>query len=209
MLHDRGYQRHGNEVLYNGHTGRKLESHLFIGPTYYQGLKHMVDDKIHSRSRGPLQNLTRQPVEGRSRDGGLRFGEMERDCIIAHGAAQFLKERLFTQSDAYRVHVCDLCGLFAIANLKEQTFECKRCNNHMHISQIHIPYACKLLFQGMSSTHAPLPTNTFLTVLQSSWPCRSRRASSYTKTDWSTMNGRLVLVSERTVLPPVTRPALP
>lgn len=149
MLHDRGYQRHGNEVLYNGHTGRKLESHLFIGPTYYQRLKHMVDDKIHSRSRGPLQNLTRQPVEGRSRDGGLRFGEMERDCIIAHGAAQFLKERLFTQSDAYRVHVCDLCGLFAIANLKEQTFECKRCNNHTHISQIHIPYACKLLFQEL------------------------------------------------------------
>lgn len=148
-LHRDHYQRNGNEVLYNGHTGRKLESQLFIGPTYYQRLKHMVDDKIHSRSRGPIQILTRQPLEGRSRDGGLRFGEMERDCIIAHGASQFLKERLFNQSDAYRVHVCDLCGLIAIAKLKSPSFLCKRCSNATQVSQVHIPYACKLLFQEL------------------------------------------------------------
>lgn len=87
------YQQRGLEVLYNGHTGRKMVSQFYTGPTYYQRLKHMVDDKIHSRARGPLQILTRQPVEGRSRDGGLRFGEMERDCMISHGAAQFLKVR--------------------------------------------------------------------------------------------------------------------
>ncbi|KAI8917571.1 DNA-directed RNA polymerase II subunit RPB2 [Powellomyces hirtus] len=144
-----GYQKRGFEVLYNGHTGRKLQAQVYFGPTYYQRLKHMVDDKIHSRARGPVQILTRQPVEGRSRDGGLRFGEMERDCFIAHGAAQFLKERLFDASDAYRVHVCDRCGLMVIADLKRNKYECRICKNSTEISQIHIPYAAKLLFQEL------------------------------------------------------------
>ncbi|TPX72974.1 DNA-directed RNA polymerase [Spizellomyces sp. 'palustris'] len=144
-----GYQKRGFEVLYNGHTGRKLQAQVFFGPTYYQRLKHMVDDKIHSRARGPVQILTRQPVEGRSRDGGLRFGEMERDCFIAHGAAQFLKERLFDASDAYRVHVCDRCGLMVIADLKRNKYECRSCQNTTEISQLHIPYAAKLLFQEL------------------------------------------------------------
>ncbi|CAG8502751.1 5805_t:CDS:10, partial [Diversispora eburnea] len=122
-LRNVGYQSRGFEVMYNGHTGRKLAASIFLGPTYYQRLKHMVDDKIHSRARGPVQILTRQPVEGRSRDGGLRFGEMERDCMISHGVSMFLKERLFDASDAYRIHVCDICGLMAIANLKKNTFE--------------------------------------------------------------------------------------
>eukprot|EP00053_Salpingoeca_punica_P007477 m.68210 g.68210 ORF g.68210 m.68210 type:complete len:1172 (-) comp14168_c1_seq1:338-3853(-) len=150
ILRNFGYERNGNEVLFNGHTGRKINTQFFFGPTYYQRLKHMVDDKIHSRARGPLQNLTRQPAEGRSRDGGLRFGEMERDCMIAHGAAHFLKERLFEVSDPYRLHVCDLCGLIASADLTKQSFQCKRCrNNKTMISQIRIPYACKLLFQEL------------------------------------------------------------
>ncbi|KAJ3066659.1 DNA-dependent RNA polymerase II [Podochytrium sp. JEL0797] len=127
-----GFQKRGFEVLFNGHTGRKLNAQVYTGPTYYQRLKHMVDDKIHSRARGPVQILTRQPVEGRSRDGGLRFGEMERDCMISHGAAQFLKERLFDVSDAYRIHVCDLCGLMAIANLKKNSFQCRSCSNSGH-----------------------------------------------------------------------------
>eukprot|EP01133_Synstelium_polycarpum_P003771 gene3771-4348_t len=148
-LHKIGYQMTGHEVMYNGHTGRRMDAQIFIGPTYYQRLKHMVDDKIHSRSRGPVQILTRQPVEGRSRDGGLRFGEMERDCMISHGAAQFLKERLFDQSDSYRVHVCDICGLIAIANLKKNSYECRRCKNKTQISQVKMPYAAKLLFQEL------------------------------------------------------------
>ncbi|KAJ1878345.1 DNA-dependent RNA polymerase II, partial [Coemansia sp. RSA 486] len=149
QLLERGYQPRGFEVMYNGHTGRKLAAQIFLGPTYYQRLKHMVDDKIHSRARGPQQILTRQPVEGRSRDGGLRFGEMERDVMIAHGVAQFLKERLFDVSDAYRVHVCDLCGLMVVAKLKKSEFECTACKNKTRISQVHIPYACKLLFQEL------------------------------------------------------------
>merc|ERR1712072_1092811 len=134
-LHKMGYQKRGNEAMYNGHTGRRLKARIFLGPTYYQRLKHMVDDKIHSRARS----------------GGLRFGEMERDCLVAHGTANFLRDRLFWNSDAFRVYLCDNCGMFAHANLENQTFECKHpdCKGDKILntfSQIHIPYACKLLF---------------------------------------------------------------
>ncbi|WAQ83109.1 hypothetical protein PtA15_3A476 [Puccinia triticina] len=151
LLKQNGYQSRGLEIMFNGHTGKKLRAQCYLGPTYYQRLKHMVNDKIHSRARGPVQILTRQPVEGRSRDGGLRFGEMERDCMISHGIAAFLKERMFDVSDAYRVHVCDFCGMVAIANLKKQSFECRSCRNKTAISQVYIPYAAKLLFQELQS----------------------------------------------------------
>ena len=133
-----------------------------MGPTYYQRLKHMVDDKIHSRARGQVQMLTRQPTEGRSRGGGLRFGEMERDCMISHGSAIFLKDRLVDQSDAFEVFVCDLCGFLAIGNRKQNIFECKNCDNSVSISLIRIPYACKLLFQelmAMSISPRIIPGN--------------------------------------------------
>ncbi|KAM0681559.1 DNA-dependent RNA polymerase II [Glugoides intestinalis] len=141
------YQSRGLEVMHNGMTGRKLRAQIFIGPTYYQRLRHMVDDKIHTRARGALQVLSRQPLEGRSRDGGLRFGEMERDCIISHGSAAFLKERLMDVSDSYTCYVCDRCGLLAISG--KDILECKGCSNQVFISRIQIPYAFKLLLQEL------------------------------------------------------------
>ena len=151
-LHECGFQKHGEETMYHGHTGEMIKAKIFIGPTYYQRLKHMVNDKIHSRGRGPVQILTRQPVEGRSRDGGLRFGEMEKDCMISHGAAAFLKERLLDQSDAYTTNVCNICGHFAINNLESKSIYCKGCKS-ADTSEITIPYACKLLFQELQGAN--------------------------------------------------------
>jgi DNA-directed RNA polymerase II subunit RPB2 len=153
-LHAMGYQKHGSEALYQGHTGRPLNARVFIGPTFYQRLKHLVDDKIHSRARGPVAMLTRQPLEGRSRDGGLRMGEMERDCLITHGCAAFMRDRFFCNSDQYRIHICERCGLTAQSNLKKMTYECRTpscVGRPSRICQIEIPYACKLLFQEMQA----------------------------------------------------------
>ena len=135
---------------------------IFIGPTFYLRLKHLVQDKIHSRSRGPRQLLTRQPPEGRSRDGGLRFGEMERDCILSHGIAQFLKETLQDRSDNYRMYVCQDCGLVAAVNEKDNIYKCGNCDNYSRFSEVRIPYAMKLFIQELESmTVAPrLITNS-------------------------------------------------
>jgi DNA-directed RNA polymerase II subunit RPB2 len=152
-LQKRGFQKHGNEILINGFTGKMMPHAIFMGPTYYQRLKHLVNDKIHSRNRGPIQVLTRQPVEGRSKAGGTRFGEMEVQAIISHGCSAFLKDRLFYNSDAYRVHVCKKCGKFATGDLKNTRFYCKGCST-IDVVQMEIPYACKLLFQELMSIGA-------------------------------------------------------
>jgi DNA-directed RNA polymerase II subunit RPB2 len=145
-----GYEAHGNELLYNGLTGEQHECSVFIGPVFYQRLKHMVNDKTHSRSIGPMVNLTRQPAEGRSRDGGLRFGEMEKDGMVSHGAARFTKGRLYDASDKYSVHICKKCGMIAAYNDKMKIHHCKNCENRTDFSYVEIPYACKLLFQELT-----------------------------------------------------------
>ena len=144
-----GYDGTGNEILYNGITGEQMKTKIFMGPTYYQKLKHMSSDKIHSRSTGPIISLTRQPAEGRSSHGGLRFGEMERDCMISHGASSFLKERLIDVSDKYSVYKCNLCNLISPGNPTESLFECKKCKNYSDFTKINIPYSCKLLLQEL------------------------------------------------------------
>ena len=151
LLEQQGFDANGNEILYNGINGKQLDSKIFIGPTFYQRLKHMVEDKIHSRSTGPMVLLTRQPAEGRARDGGLRFGEMERDCMIAHGSLQFLKERMLDVSDNYRVFVCKECGLFAAVNPDDGIYSCKHCKNLVNFAEVRIPYSCKLLIQELES----------------------------------------------------------
>lgn len=140
-----GFSYGGKDVVVSGITGEHLEAYIFFGPVYYQRLKHMVVDKMHARSRGPRAVLTRQPTEGRSRDGGLRLGEMERDCLIGYGAANLLVERLMNSSDAFEAHVCSACGLLGYASW------CTRCRSSQHISTIRLPYACKLLFQELQS----------------------------------------------------------
>ncbi|CAK9133652.1 unnamed protein product [Ilex paraguariensis] len=110
MLTDCGFNYHGLEVLYSGVYGTELTCEIFIGPVYYQRLRHMVSDKYQVRSTGTVDQVTRQPIKGRKRGGGIRFGEMERDSLLAHGAAYLLHDRLHTSSDHHFADVCSLCG---------------------------------------------------------------------------------------------------
>ena len=155
-----GYESYGNEILYDGLCGTQMETSIFMGPVFYQRLKHMVNDKQHSRSIGPMVNLTRQPAEGRSRDGGFRIGEMERDVMLSHGISRFCKERLFDVSDKYSVHVCKRCGMIASYNdgnkksfIKDNftIHNCKTCNNTTDFALVNIPYAYKLMAQELQT----------------------------------------------------------
>ena len=152
ILKSYGAHELGNEVMYNGQLGHMFDVTFFYGPTYYQRLKHMVDDKIHSRETGPVQLITRQPAEGRSRDGGLRLGEMERDCLIAHGVPKFLKERMYDSSDPFRVYVSIKEETIIVANPKERIYKFNGQNiKDDEVSEIQIPYAMKLLLQEVES----------------------------------------------------------
>jgi len=151
VMKDAGFQYSGKEIMYDGKTGKQFAVEVFIGVVYYQKLHHMVADKIHARARGQVQMLTKQPTEGRARGGGLRFGEMERDCIIAYGASMILKDRLLDESDKTEIFVCERCGLVAYHDIKQRRFYCRVCVDKGKVSSVSVAYAFKLLLQEMSS----------------------------------------------------------
>ncbi|KAG6374064.1 beta and beta-prime subunits of DNA dependent RNA-polymerase [Boletus reticuloceps] len=143
ILIEHGFNYAGKDMLTSGITGEPMEAYVFFGPIYYQKLKHMVLDKMHARARGPRATLTRQPTEGRSREGGLRLGEMERDCLIGYGATQLLLERLMISSDKFEVNACQECGLMGYHGW------CTYCKSSKKMATLTIPYAAKLLFQEL------------------------------------------------------------
>lgn len=136
----------GDETMYCGRTGVAMTCRVFMGPTFYQRLRHMVQDKIHSRARGGYTMLCRQPLEGRSKGGGLRFGEMERDALAAHGTSAVMKDRMLHSSDAFDVQVCQDCGCMC-------DDICRKCGHGRSMKRVTMPYATKLLFQELGGLH--------------------------------------------------------
>jgi len=148
ILEDFGLDRSGKEDFVHP-NGVKMAVKSFFGPVHYQALRHHVVDKIQMRARKGVKPSTRQPIQGRSNEGGLKVGEMERDALISHGASALLRERLCDVSDAYNLPVCK-CGVIAITNYEQNIYKCTACGPNAKIGVIRIPYVVKLLMHFLN-----------------------------------------------------------
>lgn len=148
-LLDLGFRENGSETMYNGITGKQYQAKIYVGNQFYLKLKHLVANKLHSRARGPIQLLTRQPTEGRAKEGGLRLGEMEKDTFVAHGASLLLKERF--DADKTVLPICESCGMVAVYNSFKKMAYCPVCGDNVEINNVEISYAFKLILDEFKS----------------------------------------------------------
>ncbi|MCX6775088.1 MAG: DNA-directed RNA polymerase subunit B [DPANN group archaeon] len=150
QLFELGFRDDGTELLIDGRTGKQVPARIFVGNMYYLRLKHQVADKMQSRARGPIALLTRQPTEGKAKEGGLRLGEMEKECFIAHGASLLMKERF--DSDKAIIWVCERCGDIAIHDVYKNKAYCL-CGEKTRVAPIEMSYAFKLFIDELKSLH--------------------------------------------------------